>query len=179
MDTAANLVGAVGGRRYGAAPRSRSDLRNCATGGCPPSICPACDARRASMAAHPAGSARGSLRRGSWRSDGGMVTAELAAAIPGSVFVAVVLAWALSLGVAQGQVQAAARDGARAAARGDSTSQVARAVARVAPGAAVRVSRRGRLVQVAVSQRRSPPGSALAGLSRTLRATAVAEMEPS
>lgn len=199
MARVANPIGVVGGRRFGAAPRSPGDIGipdvgRCTPRCCPEGNCPTCEARRACMAAHPAGSSRSgttskpeempvgaplTVSQGRAGRERGMVTAELAAAIPASAFVAVLLAWVLSLGVAQGQVQAAARDGARAAARGDNPGQVASAVARVAPGAAVRVSRRGRLVQVQVSQLRSPPGAALAGLARTLRATAVAEVEPS
>lgn len=106
-----------------------------------------------------------------------MVTAETAVALPTLAFLAVTMCWLIALAVSQGQLVAGAREGARAAARGDSVAQVAAAAGRVAPHARVSVARGSRIVRVRLTQRRDPP-AVLAGLGRTLRAEAVAAVEP-
>lgn len=110
-------------------------------------------------------------------SDSGMVTAELAVSLPILAFLAVAMSWVIALGVGQGQLLVGAREGARAAARGDSDGKVVAAVYRVAPHAEVVVARGSRTVRVRLSQRREPPGM-LSGLGYTLRAQAVAAVEP-
>jgi Flp pilus assembly protein TadG len=117
--------------------------------------------------------------RAATRSESGMVTAEMALAIPALVAVVVALAWLLSLGVTQGLVAQAAREGARAAARGESSGSV-RAVARqVAPEAAVTVRRSGRSVWVTASVTRTPPVRFLRPLRREVRASATSWREDS
>lgn len=110
-------------------------------------------------------------------SDSGMVTAELAISLPVLALLAVGMSWVIALGVGQGQLLVGAREGARAAARGDSDGRVLAAVYRVAPHAQVVVARGARTVRVRLSQRREPPGM-LSGLGYTLRAQAVAAVEP-
>jgi Flp pilus assembly protein TadG len=117
--------------------------------------------------------------RAATRSESGMVTAEMALAIPALVAVVVALAWLLSLGVTQGLVAQAAREGARAAARGESAGSV-RAVARqVAPEAAVTVRRTGTSVRVTAAVTRTPPIRFLRPLRREVRASATSWREDS
>ncbi len=113
------------------------------------------------------------------RSDSGMVTAELALAIPALVSVVLALAWLLSLGVTQGVVAQAAREGARAAARGESTGVVREAARQVAPEAAVQVRRSGGRVWVTASVTRNPPIRFLRPLRREVRASATSWREDS
>lgn len=120
---------------------------------------------------------KGGRRRAAPRSDSGMVTAELAVAIPALVAVVVALAWMLSLGAGQAMTMQAARDGARAAARGESVAGVRRIVADVVPGAQVHVARSGASVVVTVRSTRRPPVRFLAPLGRTLTASASAWRE--
>ena len=117
--------------------------------------------------------------RAATRSESGMVTAEMALAIPALVAVVVALAWLLSLGVTQGVVAQAAREGARAAARGESTGLVREAARQVAPGAAVTVRRSGGLVSVTASVTRTPPIRFLRPLRREVRASATSWREDS
>ena len=117
--------------------------------------------------------------RAATRSESGMVTAEMALAIPVLVAVVVALAWLLSLGVTQGMVEQAAREGARAAARGESVGFVREAARQVAPGAAVTVRRSGRSVVVTASLRRTPPIRYLRPLGREVRASATSWREGS
>ncbi len=109
------------------------------------------------------------------RAERGMVTAELAVAIPALL---VVLALCLSgLGLAVDQVRCvdAARVAARAASRGDSDSQVREVATRVAPeGAQVRVRRNGTGVVVEV---RAQPRRLLVGAPAG-RGEAVTVLEP-
>lgn len=113
------------------------------------------------------------------RSDSGMVSAELALAIPALVAVVLSLAWLLSLGVAQGTVAQAAREGARAAARGESLAEVRLAAHRVAPGTDISVRSSGGWVTVSASAIRTPSVRFLDGFSRQIRAEATTWREGS
>lgn len=115
--------------------------------------------------------------RAATRSDAGMVTAELAVAIPALVAVVVALAWMLSLGAGQAMVHQAAREGARAAARGESTAEVRRIVGEALPGAQAQVGGSAEMVVVTVRSTRRPPARFLAPLGRTLTASASAWRE--
>ena len=117
--------------------------------------------------------------RAATRSESGMVTAEMALAIPALVAVAVALAWLLSLGVTQGVVAQAAREGARAAARGEPVTVVRAAARQVAPEAAVTVRRSGGSVWVTASVTRTPPVGFLRPLRREVRASATSWREDS
>jgi hypothetical protein len=109
--------------------------------------------------------------------DAGMVTAEAALALPALAFVAVALAWLLTLGVTQVVLAQAVREGARAAARGDSPAEVRQTVRDLAPGAVVRIGRRGGVVRVRASVRAEPPIGLLRPLGREVSATASAWWE--
>lgn len=117
--------------------------------------------------------------RAATRSESGMVTAELALALPALVAVVVALAWLISLGVTQGVVAQAAREGARAAGRGESASVVRAAARQVAPEAAVTVRRSGQTVLVTASVARTPPVRFLRPLRREVRASATSWREDS
>lgn len=117
--------------------------------------------------------------RAATRSESGMVTAEMALAIPALVAVAVTLAWLLSLGLTQGVLAQAAREGARAAARGESVALVRAAAWRVAPEAAVTVRRSEGSVWVTASVTRTPPITFLRPLRREVRASATSWREDS
>ncbi len=106
------------------------------------------------------------------RSDSGMVSAELALAMPALVMVVLALAWMLGLGVAQGTVVHAAREGARAAARGAAMDEIRAAARRVAPGVDVAVRRSGRWTTVSASATRTPPLRFLSLLARDVTAEA-------
>lgn len=110
-------------------------------------------------------------------SDQGMVTAEMAVAMPALVAVAAMLAWVLALGGLQATVAHAAREGARAAARGESAGQVRAAVTDVVPGATVSVHRSGSAVVVSAVVRRDPPLRLLRPLVREIRSTATSWWE--
>lgn len=112
-----------------------------------------------------------------WIAERGMVTTEAAFAMGALSMLAVAMSWVIALSVGQAQLMAGAREGARAAARGEPTAGVFASAARVAPHARVQVHRIGRQVKVVLTQRREPPGL-LSGLGRTLRAEAVAAVEP-
>lgn len=123
---------------------------------------------------------RGRDERGSER---GVVTAELAVALPVLLAVTVGLVWLLSVGAAQLRVVDAARETARAAARGDEESAAVAAGTRVAPeGASVRLEADGeRVVAVAEAQVTGPGGlfSFVSGVTVSARAEALAEREGS
>lgn len=109
--------------------------------------------------------------------DAGMVTAELAAALPALVLLLAVAVDVVVLGVDQIRCVDAARSAARSAARGDAPAATQRIAARVAPdGAEVTVGSDGPLVRVRVSV--SPPGAFgwLTG-GHPLQAQAVAQRE--
>ena len=125
------------------------------------------------------------IRMGGWRpraatrSESGMVSAELALAIPALVAVVAALAWLLGLGVTQGLVAQAAREGARAAARGETVAVVRATARQVAPDATVVVRRSGRLVSVTTAVTRTPPVRFLRPLRREVRASASSWREDS
>ncbi len=98
-------------------------------------------------------------------------------ALPALAFVAVALAWLLTLGVTQVVLAQAVREGARAAARGDSPAEVRQTVRDLAPGAVVRIGRRGGMVRVRASVRAEPPIRLLRPLGREVSATASAWWE--
>jgi len=118
---------------------------------------------------------RRSTRR-RYPADRGMVTAELAAALPALILVVVAAVWMVALATAQMRVSDAAREAARAAARGEhhnTTEQLAEAVA--PDGAEVTISSEGDLLEVVVSldvEAPTPFGDAL--WSPTVRSSAVA-----
>jgi len=122
-------------------------------------------------------------RREGWRpraaprSDRGMVSAELAVAVPALVAVVLALAWLVGLGAAQGLVSQAAREGARAAARGETGTAVRTAAQQVAPGARVTIRRSGRFVVVTAELTRTPPSRLLRPLGRDVRASATTWQE--
>jgi hypothetical protein len=109
--------------------------------------------------------------------DGGMVTAEMAMAIPALVAASVLLAWLLSLAATQGTVLHAAREGARAAARGESTGTVRATVVALVPDAIVTVRRSDSRVLVTATVRRVPPLALLRPLAREVRASATSWWE--
>jgi hypothetical protein len=103
-----------------------------------------------------------------------MVTAELAAALP---VLMILLGVALSaVSVAGQRVRAAdgAREAARAAARGDAATG-SRLAARIAPGAAVSISRAGNQVVARVQVAVHPMGGWLPALHVVEQAVAAAE----
>lgn len=121
-------------------------------------------------------------RAGRWlrataRHDAGMVSAEMALALPALVAVAAALLWLLALASAQVGLGQAAREGARAAARGDSSALVRAAVQAQAPGALVVVERRGVNVVVSASMSRRAPIRLLGGATRMLHASATSRRE--
>ena len=86
------------------------------------------------------------------RRDAGMVTAELAVAIPAVVLVLAVCLAGLGAVIDQVRCVDAARLGARAAARGDSPARVRALTARAAPqGAQVSIGSAGGAVRVVVT----------------------------
>ena len=115
--------------------------------------------------------------RAATRSESGMVTAEMALALPALVAVVLALAWLLGLGVTQGVVAQAAREGARAAARGDSVIEIRDAARQVAPEAAVSVRSSGRVIRVTATVSRTPPIRFLGPLAREVRASATSWRE--
>jgi len=106
----------------------------------------------------------------------GMVTAELAVALP-ALMVVVAGALALLVGVAgQLRVTDAAGVAARAAARGDPAAAIVAAAQSVAPSAVVTTSRAGGWVTVVVRLHVGLPGPAgLAGVEVAARAGALDE----
>lgn len=124
------------------------------------------------------------LRRGEgWRpwaatrSEQGMVTAELAVALPALVAVALVLLWAIGLGAHQVLAVQAAREGARAAARGAGASAVRVAAQQVLPAGTVQLDRHGSAVTVTVRTRPRAALRILQPFQRSLSASATAWVE--
>ena len=117
--------------------------------------------------------------RAATRSESGMVSAELALAIPALVSVVLVLAWLLGLGGTQALVAQAAREGARAAARGESMAVVRAAAQGLVPGVTVTVRRSGDSVSVTASVTPVPPIRMLSILRREVRASATSWREDS
>ncbi|MBO1766127.1 TadE family type IV pilus minor pilin [Allobranchiibius sp. GilTou38] len=111
------------------------------------------------------------------RADAGMVSAELAVALPAVVFVMLVALGALMVGVDQIRCTDAARVATRAAARGDPVDAVRRDGTRAAPpGSSVAVQPDGDLVRVTVTTPVRGPFGWVAG-SGSLHATGVAQEE--
>lgn len=130
----------------------------------------------------PGGWSRGTRRGGAPRlrsSDGGMVTAELAATIPALIFVLLVAVNAVMIGINQVRCVDAARAAARAAARGDSHGAVQQAGARAGPsGATVTVARGDAEVTITVSASVPGPFGWLVG-GKPLRSTVTSPVETS
>jgi Flp pilus assembly protein TadG len=108
--------------------------------------------------------------------ENGMVTAELAAALPVLLIVLAVAVTAVAVVGARIRVQDAAREAARAVARGDSAT-AHRLVAQDAPGAALTVGSASGLVTAVVRERFHPLASWLPAVE--ISADAVAAAEPS
>ncbi len=99
---------------------------------------------------------RGAPRRRRVRGDPerGVVTAEIATALPALVVVVIGAVWVVAVGLAQLRCADAAREAARAAARGDAPAVVSSVAEATAPdGATVRVHVEDELVTVEVSTR--------------------------
>lgn len=111
------------------------------------------------------------------RIDDGMVTAELALALPALVLILVAALAGLSLAVDDVRCVDAARAAARSAARGDTAAESIAIAHRLAPsGSLVRVISEGQLVRVVVTG----PARAAAGLLPRLpqvSATATGDVE--
>lgn len=101
------------------------------------------------------------------RVDAGMVSAELAVALPAVIFVLLMALAGLRVGVDQIRCTDAARVAARAAARGDPVPTVQQAGVRAAPpGSSVTVRMSGDLVQVTVTSPVRGPFGWIAGARR-------------
>jgi len=112
-------------------------------------------------------------------SDRGMVTAELAMALPALVVVTGLLMWAVAAVSTQVRCIDAARAAARSLARGDSEAAATASARTLAPGQAkVLVSRSGRTVIVKVTVVVRPPGGLAAlGPALTVSGDASVPME--
>ena len=110
--------------------------------------------------------------------DRGMVTAELAAALPVLVLVLAVALSAVAVVGARVRLQDAAREAARASARGD--PGVGRSLARAAaPGATITVARSGDAVAAVATEQLHPLGDLLPTLTVSERAVAAVEPQGS
>jgi hypothetical protein len=90
--------------------------------------------------------------RGDPRRERGMVTAEIAAALPALAVVLIVAVWAVALAATHLRCGDAAREAARAAARGEPQHVVRDVALAVAPdGADVDIDRSGGMVTIEVS----------------------------
>lgn len=107
--------------------------------------------------------------------DDGMVTAELATALPVLVLVLLAVLAAIDVEWRRVQVQDAAREAVRAAARGDESSARS-AVEQIAPHGELSLNKRGTLVTATVQAEVHPVGVPWASVSVT--AEAVAAREP-
>jgi hypothetical protein len=105
------------------------------------------------------------------RSQGGMVTAELAVAISAAVIVMIILCWGICLLVLQLRLVDTAGAVARQAARGDRAG-VARAEASAPKGTAIRVEQGKSMTRVTLRLQADPYGP----LMPTVRLGAVAEI---
>ena len=108
------------------------------------------------------------------RGDSGMVTAELAAALPVLMVLLGVALAAVSVAGQRVRAADAAREAARAAARGDSATAL-RLAREAAPGAAVAISRSGDRVTARVQIAVHPMGGWLPAVHIVERAVAAAE----
>ena len=106
--------------------------------------------------------------------DSGMVTAELAAALPILMILVGVALAAVSVAGQRVRTADAAREAARAAARGDSVA-ARRLAAEAAPSAAVTISRSGDRVVAQVRLALHPMGGWLPAVQIVERAVAAAE----
>lgn len=114
------------------------------------------------------------------RRDAGMVTAELAVAIPVVVLVLAFCAAGLSAGIDQIRCVDAARAAARSAARGDAAAESYRLALRAAPpGAGVEIHRDGSEVRVVVTARAGGLGGLVAGWQMHAEAVGPVESIPS
>jgi len=114
--------------------------------------------------------------RGRPRGDTGMVTAELAVAIPAVVLVLALCLAGVTVGIDQSRCVDAARVAARSAARGDTTGAVREIALAAAPaGATVAVAAGGTLVTVTVEARSGGWGGVLPSWALSARATAPLE----
>ena len=108
--------------------------------------------------------------------DRGMVTAELAVAIPVVVLVLAICAAGIAAGIDQIRCIDAARAAARSAARGDPAAQSRELALKAAPrGAGVEISRGSGVVRVVVTARASGVGGLVPGWQ--LRAEATGPVE--
>ena len=111
--------------------------------------------------------------------DAGMVTAELAVALPALVLVLALAVGVLAVGAARLRCADAAQAAARLAARGEPSTSVRAAASRIAsPGADVRVAGTATDVTVEVSTAVSLPGHWLPGFVVRERATEAREPGP-
>lgn len=106
--------------------------------------------------------------------DDGMVTAELAAALPVLMILLGVALAAVAVAGQRVRAADAAREAARAAARGD-PSAASRLAAEAAPGAVVMISRSGERVVAQVTVAVHPMGGWLPAVHVVERAVAAAE----
>ncbi len=114
------------------------------------------------------------------RSDDGVVTAELAMALPLLLAVTVGLVWLLAVGAAQIQLIDATREVARAVARGEDRGASIALGQRIAPeGTRFAVEGQGdRVVVIGQASMRSPSGLLAILPAAPLRAESVAMLEP-
>ena len=110
-------------------------------------------------------------------SDHGMVTLEVALAIPVVLIVTVAATLLLSLGHLQARLTDAARSAARDVARGQSQELAVAHATRGVPGARVEVTVSGDVVSVRAEQEVRGPGPLLAAIRRTVSATVVTHRE--
>lgn len=125
------------------------------------------------------GASRRRPARGDPAAERGMVTAEIAAALPVIVALVVAAVWTVAVGTAQSRCVDAAREAARAMARGESDSLARDVAEAVAPdGARVTIERSSGSVEVTVTTNAPlpPPLSSVGG--PTIRGRAVAIEEP-
>ncbi|MBC7630283.1 TadE family type IV pilus minor pilin [Aeromicrobium sp.] len=113
------------------------------------------------------------------RSDGGMVTAELATIAPFAVAFTFLLLWVVSLGLTQVRLADASREAARVIARGESVDAARRlAMQQSPPGAKVSVDSERGLVTVTVTARSRMPLPFFSGIgARTMGSSSVAAQE--
>ncbi|MGI5165999.1 TadE family type IV pilus minor pilin [Spirillospora sp. CA-253888] len=112
------------------------------------------------------------------RRDRGMVTAEIALALPVLVLITTVCLWGVSVASVHLACADAARSGARAAARGEALTAVRAFVAEAVPaGATITVHRDAETSRVEITTRvRAPVAAGLPPL--TVHAQAIAATEP-
>ncbi len=109
--------------------------------------------------------------------DHGMVTLEVALALPLIVIFVVAGAVLLAAGATQARLTDAVRTTARELARGDAPADALAAGRRIAPDAQVVIRSSGPVIEVAARQEVHGPGPLLGALSQTITATAVTAAE--